>query len=326
MAYQSASAILSVGLETVRGTAAATPTYMPLMKPKVAPLVTWLPDEGLRGSPAEVFDQMQGVRHDEWDFSGNVYADWFPILLRAALGSTDTVAGAGPYTHTIGLLNDGGGSQPPSCTIVDWDGANGFQMVGAQLETLSISVGAEKGFDFTCKFLAQPWTNIAKPTSAYSTEALMPGWDVAVTIGGSSVPYMEDMTLSIERKTIAVSTAGQQGPHTIFAAPINVAGTFKGVVDTTTDPFSTGATAYGLVRGAAAIPVVLVCTEPISGHIVQVTMSNVQFDKPERTREKPYLDINTAFRANANTTDAIVGYSPIKTVTTNGRSTAYAGS
>ena len=88
---------------------------------KVTPKITWLNDPDFRGSPVASYDQVPGVRSDEFTGKTFLYNDVFPQLVRATLGSTDTVASVGPsrYTHTIGLLNSPNtGSQSPSYTII----------------------------------------------------------------------------------------------------------------------------------------------------------------------------------------------------------------
>ena len=329
MAYQSASGIISVSLENVRGVAAATPTYFPVTKPKLSPMPVLIEDPSLRGSPVETYDQIEGVRHDEYEFGGNVYCDSFPVLLRGILGSTDTVAGsATPYTHTIGLANDGGASQPPSVTVVDWDGANGYQLLGGQMDTLSINIGAEKGVDYTTKILANPWVSTTKPTPTFGTIPLIPGWNTTVAIAGSNLAYLSEVVINISRKSQAIFTAGTQAPHVNWASAIDVSGTIKGVIDTTSDPFSTGTTAYGLTRQSSPLTMVITCTDPVTSDYVKFQMSNVQFTEPVRSRDSAYVILDAKWKANGNTTDAVVAstWSPIKTVVSNQTSTAYVGS
>ena len=80
-------------VEATRGTlpSSGTTYYLPVVTPQVSPMQKFLRDEALRGSPVSLYDNVAGVRHDEYDVKGYVYADSFPILLRAILGGTDTV-------------------------------------------------------------------------------------------------------------------------------------------------------------------------------------------------------------------------------------------
>ena len=84
-AFNTANSFASLALETTRGTAAATPTYFPVSAPAMSPMITWLKDQALRGSPVSEYDEVAGVRSDDFDLKGFVYEDSFPILLRAIL-------------------------------------------------------------------------------------------------------------------------------------------------------------------------------------------------------------------------------------------------
>ena len=144
-------------VEATRGTlpTGGTPVYIPVTSPQVTPMQTFLRDEAFRGSPTVVYDQVQGVRHDEYDAKFYLFADTFGNLAKSILGGTDTVTGSSVYTHNIKLLNSAStGSQPQSYSILDFDGANYFTMTGAQADSLNITFGAEAAADATVKFMA----------------------------------------------------------------------------------------------------------------------------------------------------------------------------
>ena len=146
-------------VEATRGTlpTGGTPVYIPVTGPQITPQQTFLRDEAFRGSPTLVYDQVQGVRHDEYDAKFYLFADTFGNLVKATLGGTDTVTGSTVYTHNIKLLNNAAvGSQPQSYSIFDFDGANQFVMTGAQADSLNITFGAEAAADATVKFFANP--------------------------------------------------------------------------------------------------------------------------------------------------------------------------
>lgn len=96
----SAEAYVGLGFETTRGTGVVPTYYLPCEKPKWSPIVTWLPDEGLRGSPSKTYSRQAGVRHDTFEISGFAFLDTFPMLIRAMLGATDTVVAA-PTSTTL---------------------------------------------------------------------------------------------------------------------------------------------------------------------------------------------------------------------------------
>lgn len=326
--FMTANSYLGLGLENTRGTAAATPTFIPISSPQVTPMQTFIRDEAFRGSPTVVYDQVAGVRHDEYDVSGYVYADSFPILLRSVLGGTDTKAGTGPYTHTIKLLNNNAaGSQPPSVTIQDFDGATAFQMTGAQAVNLNLTFGAEAAAQWTAKFSGNPYTQISPPSASFSTASMVPGWDVTTSIAASSLGYIVEGEIDMNRSSVPVFTMGTQAPRVNFGGPLEVSGRLMAIVESSSaELFSNATNGYSLFRSPQ--PVVITLTDPVSNNTVAITMTSVQFHDVKRQRGKAYVEVETNFTANANATDASAGagYSPIATVTTNNVSTAYTGS
>lgn len=325
-AFQSANSFASFALEATRGTAAATPTYVPTNGPAMSPMITWLTDSALRGSPVGEYDEAAGVRSDDFDAKFYSYEDSFPIFLRAILGGTDTVTGSGPYVHTIGLANNSTGSQPPSVTGVLFDAANAFQITGSQAVSLDISSGADKALEGNIKLTGNPWSVLGStPSPTGGTVPLIPSWNTTVSIGGTSVAFVETLDIKIDRGSKPIFTEGQQGPYTVFAGPLKVSGTLQCVVATTSDPFSIGSTAYALNRQHEAL--VATFTNPTTSGIIALTMTSVQFKNPKRTVDGDYTKIAVEFNALGNSTDATSGgYSEIKAVVTNSISTAYAGS
>jgi len=219
-AYLVANSYLGIMPEVTRGTlnSGGTPVYIPVTAPQVTPMQTFLRDEALRGSPVMVYDQVQGVRHDEYDAKFYLFADTFPNLVKAVLGGTDTVTGAGPYTHNIKLLNNASiGSQPQSYSIMDFDGANYFTLLGAQADQLEISFGAEAAAESTVKFMTNPYTSGTSATAPFSSPSLstvhmIPAWDTTITVAGTTYTYIQDGTLTLARKTAPIFTMGAQAP------------------------------------------------------------------------------------------------------------------
>src|SRR5205807_8984768 len=99
-AFPSAASQLGAAVETTRGTAVAPAFWLPYLEPDLQPMLTMLEDKGLRGSAVDIYNLIPGVRHDELGFKGNPYLDSFPVLLRALLGSSDTVTAA-PGSTTL---------------------------------------------------------------------------------------------------------------------------------------------------------------------------------------------------------------------------------
>src|SRR6185437_4728754 len=221
--FLSANSDFGLAAEGTRGTAASISSFTPITEPKVSPKLTWLKDAALRGSPVALYDNVPGVRHDEFTGKVFIYHDVFPNMLRAALGSTDSVASvsSSSSTHTIGLLNSASaGSQPPSYTLVNNSADAVYQMTGSQLSDLSIVSGVDQLVEATSTWICNPYTNPSVPAVNPSTAHPIPAWNVAASIGGASVAVIENFQLDIKRNTAPIHTEGQQAPLYNFAGPI----------------------------------------------------------------------------------------------------------
>ena len=323
--FLTANSFLGLGLEgsysgstwtNARNTASSNIKFIPITSPQVTPNQVFLRDEAIRGSAVTTYGHVAGVRHDEYDAKGFLYADTFPILMRALLGGTDTVTGSTTYTHTLKLLNDQVGSQPPSLSIQDFDGANAFQMLGNQAADMTLTFGAEAPAEWTAKFMGNPYTQISTPSATFSTSQFVPGWNVTTSIGGAGINYVVDGEIKIDRKTAPIFTQGTQAPRVNFAGPIEVTGRLLMVVDSTSDLFTANSTAsYALYDSPQ--PVVITLTDPVTTYASSFTMSSVQFHDAKRNRGKSFVEIETQFTAEANATDASGGFSPLKFVQTN---------
>jgi hypothetical protein len=292
----------------------------------------FLANESLVGSPVQTIDQVQGVRSDDITLKSPLYADTFPLFIVAALGGTDAVTGSTIYTHVIKLLNSAStGSQSPSFTIMLFDGANYWTMVGCRLDTLEIPFSSDGTADATAKFIGNPATSgTSAPTGftspSFSSEVMVPGWSVAVTIATVSIPYIQSGTLTIARSTAPIFAEGSQTAYDNFQGPIKVTGKMTAVVATQADPWSAASPAQALTRDQVAT--ILTFTDPndvtsATDHSISFTMTKTQFMNPKRTQGKAYVEVESDFEGVANATDATSGVSPIQSTTLNAVSTAY---
>ena len=332
--FLTANSYLGMVIETTEGTlpTSGTSYWLPVTTPQITPNQMFLRDEALRGSPTTVYDQVAAVRHDEFEFKTFLFADTFPVLLRSILGGTDTKTGSGPYSHTIKVLNSPStGSQPPTYSILDFDGANYFTVTGAQADTLGITFGADAAAEVAVKYLGNTYTSYTSAPTVFATQSLsaehlIPAWNTVVSIGGTTYTNVSTGEISINRKTQPIFTLGTQAPYNLFAGPIEVTGKFTFVINSTADVFSTGSGAYGLTRSPEAIVVTL--TDPndatsSTNHSVAFTMSAAQIHSIKRTRGKEYTELEVEFTANANQTDSATGYSPIQATVINATSLSY---
>lgn len=320
--YLSAQSFLGLGKETTRGTAVAATIFVPISpNPTLTPQQTWVKDDSLRGSPVDLYNDVPTTRHDEFDCKGFVFADTFPVLMLSALGGPDTITGTTTYTHTIPLLNTAStGSQPPSYTVVDVDQVvestdAAKSMAGSLVSELEITGAATGALNWTAKWLGNPYTEVTTPTASFSTEVLIPAYNTTVTLADDTAP-VEEFKITLNRKTEPIFTLGQQGPYVVFDGPIDVTGSATFVVLSGDTTMVDGLTYEKQVCTFKSI-------DPISSHYVEFQMSQVQFTNPKIVRSKPYVEVSVDFSAEANTTDAASGYSPLKFTALNAQSTAY---
>jgi hypothetical protein len=326
MPFISTNSFVGLGIEGTRGTASSNIKWLPVTTPQVTPMQTFLRDEAFRGSPTTVYGQVAGVRHDEYDAKFYLYSDTFPLLMKALLGTETKTGSSAPYSHKMQLLNDATtGSQPPSVTIQDFDGQQAFQMLAGQMSELRLAFGAEAAVEATTKFMANPFTTISTPSgTSFGTNTFVPGWDLTMSIAGTSFGVVVDGEINLVRNTAPIFTAGQQAPYRNFAGPLEVSGRVKTVVEATS-PFlitqGSGPSQLALLQSTQAV--VFTLTDPATTYTHTFTMSQVQFHDAKRDRSKSFVEVDVQFTAQANTTDAATGYSPIQYTGQNAVSSTY---
>jgi hypothetical protein len=316
--YLVANSFFGLGAETTWDTPVMPGFWIPMLDPKWTTKLKWLPDEALYGSPAHNRDQVPGPRYDEFSIKHSMYQDSIANFLRAALGSTDTVTGTGPYTHTIGLLNSPTtGSQPPSYTIDYFDASQTRQLAGSRLNTFTLTFGADVAVEAVSTFVCMPETDVTLPTQTLSTAHFVPGWDMVLDLGTVQSAVIVSGELSIERQTEAIFTAtGQQAPHNVFAGPIIVKGKVKFVLEGGDATF-----ANSLVRDQFVAK--LIFTDPVSAAAITFQMSAFQFMNPVLDISKKWLQVDAEFSAVDNSADALSGLSPLKAIVVNSQASAY---
>src|SRR5438270_4284668 len=129
---------LGLAKETTWGTPVAATTFYPVKKPSgFVPQFDDLIDDANRNNASDEFAYYQGTGMTPWDTGEmKVYADDSIHFLMALFG-VDTITGAGPYTHTMTLLNTG---DPPSYTLVLFDNliATARRISGAQVNEVTL--------------------------------------------------------------------------------------------------------------------------------------------------------------------------------------------
>ena len=313
-ALLTANGFAGYALEGTRGIAASVSTFTPVGDPKVEPKITWLDDSALRGSPVMHYDQVPGVRVDNYSAKEFWYWDQTPNRIRGILGGTDTVSAS---VHTIGVLNSPNtGSQPPSYTIINDSVDNTYQMTGSQESDFTLTLGADAAVELTTTWITAPYTIAASVSANESTAHLVPAWNCTASVGGSAVSVIENFELDIKRNAAPIFTLGTQAPYRQWAGAIEVSGKLTFVVE-----LGTNYNALALERDQMLLQ--LQITDPVTSYYSYFQMSAAQLEDPVITVGKSYLTLETNYTAVANTIDAINGYAPILTKTYNSISGTY---
>lgn len=309
-----------LAIETTRGTFVTPAFFVPVELPAWIPNQAMLPDKGFQGLPFDVYDEIPGIRNDEYPMKGNLYLDTLPVLLRLILGSADTVTGsADPWTHKIGVLTTGGGTgnQPPSASVVDFDGITARQFVASQMDSLQLSFAAAALATFTTKFITNPFTDMGSPPStAFSAAEAAPSWSGAISIDSTPTVDIETADLTFARSTKPVPTIGQQAPRRNWAASLTTTGKFTAMYESEALLNSFLAGTPHALNFTFTPP-----SEPT--HSVALQYSVVKLTKGNLNRGKDYLAQDFEFTARPNVTDAVAGKGTVMTTTQNARSTAY---
>lgn len=330
--YMSVQEYFGINHEIVRGTApswvGSAPLWLPIdPNPTFTPMVTMAKDIGLRGSPVTTYDDVPLNSYSKMEFGGNVFPDTFGGILLGLLGGPDTVSGTvGPYTHSIPLLNAAeSGSQPPSWSLVDVDlieevgtTDNAKQITGGQFDQLDIDFAATGALSYKGSFIGNPYSEITKPSSSFSTEIFIPAYNGVAMLNGSQNFLILKGAFSFKRGTAPIFTIGQPGPYRNWAGPIDVSGSLE-ILALQDDLTMLNGLTY------SKQPLSIAFTEPQSGHSVRFQMSRLQFTEPKYAKDQPYMRATVNFTGEANTTDAAGGggYSPLTTSVTNSLISAY---
>jgi len=276
-------------------------------------------DKGLRGTMrAQDFGAYQTVRHYELTLKGPVFSGAFGHILMAAFG-TDTIAGAGPYTHTFSVADT---TYPgvPTYSIHLFDGANasnGWGFVASKLKKLTVEYDKTDILQFTADFVAQDRASQAKPTLAEESGTgfgKIDGWTTALTVAGSGDASWDKFSWELDRGTEPRHTFN--GSRSPSAGSITVAppvGSFTGSAY-----YNDQTNLNRYLNGSGST---LVAAVGATNPLLTVTMTGPDWSsaevKPGGSGDMQRLDIKGDMIYNA--TDAGI----CKVVLTNGRSTAY---
>jgi hypothetical protein len=310
---------LGIAKETTKGTGVTTPAgYIPVDqgKLKTATIIDPLLDEGLRGSLVSAYNWIPGRKYSQLEFGGVVFQDTFGWALAGLLGEDSVVGAANPYTHTIALkyaAAAGADAQPTSYTIVDFNGTNARAFAGCQFTDLTLNFSADGLLEYDAKLTGFGSTTATTPTPSFTTVTPMPVWKATVSIGGSSVAYTTEGSISMSRPVTPIfGVNNTQDPYQVFVGPLDVKGQFKFAMNDDTE-----VTRF-LNQTSANLPAIVLNWSDGANIQVQATLTKGAYTTSVVDRGKDYVEVAVDVQGIANSTDAgSGGQSPIKWVLKN---------
>jgi hypothetical protein len=234
-AQPSVRSYLGIAKEVTPATPVAATDFIPISKDAFKPvdIINPLYDNGLRGSMAENYTYIQGRRHTEIDVAGPVFADTVGWWLGGILGSVATTGGSAPYAHEITLKNaTTGDAQPTSFTLEDYYVAGNRFYPGCKVTEFSMTFNADGMLEYSTKLMGHPSSTTAAATPSFSAVTPTPVWRGSVSIGGSTIGYTTDGTITMTRKAETIFGINtDQGPYEVFVGALDSTGSLTFVME-----------------------------------------------------------------------------------------------
>ena len=296
------------------GTAGVPTTFFPVVKPSgFVPQYEDIVDDGDRNNASGEQAFYQGVGLTPWD-TGEMLL-WPDDSLHFLMGllGVDTLTGAGPYTHTLTLLNTG---DPPSYTLTLFDNllATARRIVGAQITEVTIKWATKGKLNMQVKGIGKIADTVAKPSEVFSAAAAFLGWQYTATVSAANTK-IEEGELLLKRDVQPIyGGAGTQDMNQRIIAELYASGrlTFA-PSDDTEKAYYTGNTQPA---------VSLVWTSGTNTLTLQMT--KCAFPKgSDFDRSNKYTRLILPFKGIANATDGGTGNGPVKIIGVNGKSTGF---
>lgn len=292
-----------LGRETTYNTPPANPSlYIPIDSPAYTNNTDTIFDTGMRGAMAVNYGAVPGLRADQVTFKTNFYLDSVFFFLRAILGLPDVLTGASdPYTHKSSLQNAGNNGQPAGTTVYFTSGDKTYEMTGALISELKITLKSTDAATLEVTFIGMPATVIAPLTNTPTTAVLMPSWNTTFALNSVATTLFSELDLDIKRDVKAIQTInGTQAPMAIYGGGVDVTGDITSVFQGSTDPVWMDYTSNSQVPLTAI-------TAPVGDatHSIKLQMSKIKLSKAAWTGTSDYLELKSSFTAIANATDAL---------------------
>ena len=306
-------------LITVTAAADAPADFIPVTTFTPADAITYIEDNGFRGSMVQTYDTVEGPINATYATGGDVFADTIGWFLAGFFGSDDISGAAAPYTHVFTPKNNGNG-QPKSLTLTDFDAIQSRAFPAQMVSDLSFMFNATQALTWTANVTGFASGEVADPTASFSTVRITPSWAGACTVAGVWTPRLVSGQLDLKRKLTVVPTiAGTQNPFCVWVGPVTATGKLSFIAQDETELLdylnnTQPALVLDFLQGSGSS-----LTE------VKFQMSKCAYTAATKNRSADYEVIDVTFTARANTTDAgsTAGMSPIKVTLQNAKSASF---
>lgn len=306
--------MLGLARESAWGTPVVATTFLPVVRPSgFVPQFEDIIDDGDRNNASGEQAYYQGVGLTPFDTGEMLVWPDDSIFLIFALLGVDTITGAGPYTHTLTLLNT---ADPTSFTLTLFDNLIGTarRIAGAQISEMTLKWATKAKLTMQVKGIGKIADTVAKPSEVFSAAAAYLGWQYTASVSAANT-RIEEGEITLKRDVQPVyGGAGSQDMNQRIIPELFVSGRYTfAAIDDTEKAYYTGNT-----QPASSI----VFTSGTNTLTLQMTKT--AFVKGgDIDRSSKYSRTVLPFKAIANATDAGTGNAPIKVIAVNGKSTAY---
>jgi hypothetical protein len=308
-----------VGLakETTYGTGVAATSFIPATTIASEDVRNYTPDQAMRGSAVETYNQVATQGWSTFSLEGPAFFDTIGHILKGLLGAED-LSGTGPYVHAMSVLNSGT-FQPPSYTLVDYNGFEARSFPGSKFNSCQLTYSADGLVTHSTQAQGLASTSVTTPTVSFSSVPATAAYKTVVKVGGSTTTLVESAQLTLTRPTNPIIALNNStSPTAIWSGPVSLNGTLTALFED--DSFLTP-----MLAGTSTA--VELSTTDTSSNILDIKGTAGLFTNAPITRNSNgWMEITLTVSSTANTTDVTTaggGYSPGKVTLTNSQSTAY---
>lgn len=242
----------------------------------------------------------------EYTAMGNGYQAGANATITTATGSAGTVTYTAANNFYVGQVVTITGNTTPALNL---SSQTIVTASATQFTVSNVATGTGTGGTAT----------VVTPTASYSTVTNVPVWTGTTTLAGSVTTRLAEGNISIKRALTPIFTVdASQAPYQIFQGAVEVEGSLKLIFEGNTE------LNYFLNNTQPSLDIAFNQGSGGTATKVQFTMTKCAFQVAKIDRSKDYVELDVNYKAIANTTDvgASSGYSPIKVVLQNAKSTA----